>query len=202
MLSRRRSRDDRRVSSDSRPQSLPPCDIEIVISADSGLDISPVCSTKLDVYDDDVYHDDDDDVASNRDRKDAQETPEPPRVTPSDFILDSNASLPDRIAGVNAAFEWVRAELTAMKLKDKEIARTMIGMRSRIRETSAEWKSARDRGYDSGDAENSPSATAGSKLQVSEQEFIRQQWKLITCEGAFVGGGEDFENNKRATWLI
>ena len=164
---------------DSRPKSLPPTDLETIVSSDSGLDVSPVSSTHLDT-------------------EDMEEVDRELEESPLSFILGEAFPQRERIAGVSKAIEWLQTELKNMKLKDRELARIMITMRSRIQETKLQLEQAKDckdKGYGSdNDTTNSD--------KLDEEEFNKEQWKLIKENGNFPTDSASFDNNKRATWAI
>lgn len=157
-------------------KSMPPNEFQIYISsADSGIDsdTSPNSSTKL---------------------ANSLEEIEPiDNVDPTSFILGKGAAETDRIDGINKSIDWLKEELTKMKKKDRELAKTMITIRSKIAEYKTELDK-RDNGYDS-DVDKNRSTDDNDTYQ-------KETWKLVSTDGAFPTNGLYFENNKRATWAI
>lgn len=157
-------------------KSMPANEFQIYISsADSGIDsdTSPNSSTKL---------------------ANSIENIEPIIViNPETFILGKEASETDRIDGINKSINWLKDELANMKLKDRELAKTMITIRSKIAEYKVELEK-RDNGYDSDVDKN--------RSNDDSDNYVKETWKLVTTDGAFPANGLYFENNKRATWAI
>jgi len=156
-------------------KSLPANQFPIICisSADSGIDsdASPNSSTKLTNSIEDIEGDD--------------------QISPHSFLLGEDADEKDRIEGINKAIVWVKDELVKMKIKDKQLTKTMITIRSKIAAHKLHIEK-QDTGYD-------------SDLEYRKKEndqYLKERWKLIAKDGAFPTDGERFENNKRATWAI
>lgn len=147
------------------------------------------------------------------------------------FILNDQHSTGDRIEGVNQALEWLKNELKSMKVQDRELARTMIHVRSQIQEVHKDLQCAHDKGYDSESENNNNAADTngqsnlkssvatggqqtGQYLSVgstvmrhsggapADKEYKKLQWNLIAADGAFPTDSMCFEMNKRATWAV
>lgn len=160
---------------------MPPVEFGLYMAGggeDSGIesDTSPVSSTKLASS----YEDIEDEVI----------------VNPRSFLLGNKAPEKERIDGITNALNWLRDELTKMKETDKQLTRTFITMRSKIAEHKIKMESSSpitDHGYYDTDSIDNQSQGKNKKLD---------QWNLICKDGAFPTNGLDFENNKRATWII
>ena len=158
-----------------------------VTSSDSGIDsdTSPNSSTKLtsiETFDQPEIHVDD------------------VIVDPTSYLLGPQYSERDRTNGIKSALEWLRTELESMKLKDRELAKTMIKVRSDIAAFKVELEKS-DTGYDS-DSECLGSPTNNTTQPSQDDSFVKENWKLVTSDSAFPADGSYFENNKRATWVI
>lgn len=160
---------------------MPPVEFQLQLCTgeDSGIesDSSPVSSTKL--------------ASSIEDMEDEVV------VNPQSFLLGKGASDKERMDGITNALNWLRDELTKMKETDKRLTRTFITMRSQIAEHRVKLESpspTTDYGYYDTDVIDNQSDTKEKKK--------REQWNLICKDGAFPTNGIDFENNKRATWII
>lgn len=179
-------------------KSLPPVEFQQCINAaeDSGIesDTSPVSSTKLTISLEDLND---------------ETTTQQQQVDPRTFLLGKEASESDRIDGITNAINWLRHELLEMKETDKQLTRTFITMRSQITEqrryfesaSSSETNTTTDAGYydtNSIDKNNSSKTSYQNPTAVKKKE----RWNLISTDGAFPTNGIDFENNKRATWII
>ena len=157
-------------------KSMPANEFHICISsADSGIDsdTSPNSSTKL---------------ANSIETLD-----EIIIVNPETFIRGKNATETERIDGINKSIDWLKEELTKMKSKDRELAKTMINIRSRIAEYKLELEKG-ENGYESDGDKN--------RSTDDNDNYEKETWKLVTTDGAFPTNGLYFENNKRATWAI
>ena len=171
----------KRSNVDHYSKSMPPNEFNFfVTSSDSGIDsdTSPNSSTKL---------------ANSIEAIDLEDIP----IDPTSYILGKHAPDADRMDGIKQSLDWLRTELENMKLKDRELAKTMINIRSDIAKFKVELEKG-DTGYDS-DSECSKSPTTTTS---SDDNFVKENWKLVTSDCAFPADGSYFENNKRATWVI
>ena len=156
---------------DSNSKSLPPNEFPIISisSADSGIDsdASPNSTNSIeDIEAEDV-------------------------ISPHSLLLGKDADEKDRIEGINKAIGWVKDELVKMKIKDKQLTKAMIIIRSKIAAQKLHLEK-HDTWHDP-DSEN--------RKQKNDQ-YLKERWKLIAKDGAFPTDGESFDNNKRATWAI
>ena len=155
-------------------KSLPPVEFQVCISSsDSGIDsdVSPVSSTNITTFKEfhiDIEEDDEE-------------------VSPSSFLLGENVPEHDRIEGINKALSWIKDELIKMKITDRQLAKSMITIRSKIAEQKLHLEKICDTGYDSDvDAPNNEN---------------KARWKLL-MNGGFPASASCFDSNKRATWAI
>lgn len=115
-----------------------------------------------------------------------------PRKSSPEFSFGSSRTHNERMNNLQNALDWVRKELTEMKSQDKHLARTMIDLRSKIQQLKLDFESCNDNGYDS-DADE----PKDEDLKVETQgpsNVLNYQYLMLN--------GDDFENNKRATWAI
>lgn len=172
----------KRSNVDHYSKSMPANEFNFfVTSSDSGIDsdTSPNSSTKL---------------ANSLETIDADDV----FVDPQSFLLGKAASDGDRIDGIKKSLDWLREELASMKLKDRELTKTMINIRSDIAAFKVELEKG-DTGYDS---DSECITTTTTTTTSPDDSFVKENWKLVTSDPAFPADGSYFENNKRATWVI
>lgn len=109
-----------------------------------------------------------------------------------EFTFGGNRTHKERMDNLQNALDWVRNELTEMKSQDKQLARTMIDLRSKIQQLKLDIESCNDNGYDS-DTEEPKESELNSEMQ-RPTSIVNFQCLMVN--------GDAFENNKRATWAI
>ena len=109
-----------------------------------------------------------------------------------EFDFGSSRTHKERMNNLQNALDWVRKELTEMKSQDRHLARTMIDLRSKIQQLKLDFESCKDNGYDS-DADEPKDGDLKVETQ-SPSSILNYQYMMLN--------GDDFENNKRATWAI
>ena len=152
-----------------RPKSLPLPDILSSGSSDSGLD-----SDALSIY------------------SPTEESAKSCSSTETRFQFGAELPMKDRMNNLQDALGWIRDELTLMKTQDKQLAKTMIEIRSKIQKTKLEMEALRDTGYDSDELE-----TKGKK-----EDNVMNSQADITSLNDFPVNGDNFDKNKRATWAV
>lgn len=165
-------------------KSLPPTEFQIYVSsADSGIDSDASTSTNK--------------LYSSLESMDEEAIVADPKT----LLCGEKATHEERVEGIGRALKWLREELVKMKETDRKLTKKFINMRSTI----AEYKDIVDSGgllavdrpltYDTKD----DSTTVTMKKRLTRK---CDDWKMIAKDGAFPTNGLDFENNKRATWVI
>ncbi len=155
----------------TRPKSLPSADVLSSGSSDSGLD-----SDVISIYSpsDDMFKS----IAGH---------------TETRFQFGSDLPLKERMGNLQDALSWIRDELKIMKSQDKQLAKTMIEIRSKIQQTKLELELLRDTGYDSDEldtAENSQeNISSNSQREVGNMSELKMN-------------ADNFEKSKRATWVV
>ena len=116
------------------------------------------------------------------------------KATHPDFQLGAEQPHRTRMNNLQNALDWVKSELVEMKLQDKQLAKTMIDLRSKIQQTKIDFEStANDYGYDSDDGDDAECDNAKAKVKTPTS--------ILSYH--FMGvNGDDFDQNKRATWAI
>lgn len=185
-------------------KSLPATEFQIYISsADSGIDSSDSASNsaaKLDSSVESFSNDEDNKV---------------PVVDPRTLIAGKKASHEERVEGIGKALNWLRAELTKMKETDKKLTKSFIKMRSKIAEhkqtieagglMAVECQVLCDGPASPGTMDDCTSAMLRKKAHQASRNGVSSgcdEWNMIAKDGAFPTNGLNFENNKRATWVI
>lgn len=136
-------------------------------------------------------------------------------IDPTTLLAGRKASHVERVEGISRALDWLRTELTKMKETDKHLTKSFIKMRSRI----AEHKQIVESGgmmtlecqvFTDGLSSNTTVDDCSSvfiRKKAAENPKMRRsngadEWNLIAKDEAFPTNGLNFENNKRATWVI
>jgi len=168
-------------------KSLPPTEFQVYISsADSGIDSDASNSTTK--------------LSSIESIED-----EFPSVDPTSLLAGRNASHEERVEGIGKALDWLRHELVKMKQTDKRLTKTFITMRSKIAEHKLLIESGAFMPVEKPiycDGITTDDCTATIKNRNNKKLNKNDDWRLIAKDGAFPANGLDFENNKRATWVI
>ena len=105
-------------------------------------------------------------------------------VNPRNFLLGSNFSFNERFDGISNAIDWIKEELKSMQATDKQLAKSMIALRTKIAAKNEEIYNEKH-----------------SKLSVNnglvEGSLVPPALSGIHC---FPVNGNCFDQNKRATW--
>ena len=183
----------KRNNVDHYSKSMPPNEFNFfVTSSDSGIDsdTSPNSSTKLAASIEKI---------EKLEEEACTNCGEETVVDPTSYLLGPRHTEAERTNGISNALQWLRTELESMKLKDRELAKMMIKVRSDIAAFKVELEKG-DTGYDSDSECVGTSSTTNPPVQ--DDGFVKENWKLVTSDPAFPSDGSYFENNKRATWVL
>lgn len=105
-------------------------------------------------------------------------------VNPSNFLRGPNFSFNERFDGIINAIDWIKEELKSMQATDKQLAKSMIALRTKIAAKNEELHIEKH-----------------SKLSVNtgliEGSLVPPALSGIHC---FPINGNCFDQNKRATW--
>lgn len=170
-------------------KSLPPTEFQVYISsADSGIDSDASNSTTK--------------LSSIESIED-----EYPSVDPSSLLAGRNAPHEERVKGIDKALDWLRHELIKMKQTDKRLTKSFITMRSKIAEhklliESGVMVSVEKPIYCDNVTTTDDCSAVMKQKKNTRSNKSNDDWRLIAKDGAFPTNGLDFENNKRATWVI
>ena len=105
-------------------------------------------------------------------------------VNPNNFLLGPNFSFNDRFDGISNAIDWIKEELKSMQAKDKQLARSMITLRTKIASKNEEIY-------------NEKHAKLSVNNGLVEGSLVPPTLSGIHC---FPINGDCFDQNKRATW--
>lgn len=181
-------------------KSLPATEFQIYISsADSGIDSSESASNS---------------TAKLDSSAESFNNEEENTVDPRTLLVGKKASHEERVEGIGKALDWLRTELAKMKETDKKLTKSFIKMRSKIAEhkqtieagglMAVECQVLCDGPVSPGTMDDCTSEMLRKKAHHASRNGASggDEWNLIAKDGAFPTNGLNFENNKRATWVI
>ena len=182
------------IAREMTSKSLPATEFQVYISsADSGIDSSDSASNSTAKLNSSLESFNDDATTN---------------VDPKTLLAGKRASHAERVEGIGKALDWLRAELIKMKETDKKLTKSFIKMRSKIAEHKEFFESGGLMAVECQVLCDSTVDDCTSEMikkkaqQTSRNGGGGEEWNLIARDGAFPTNGLNFENNKRATWVI
>eukprot|EP00111_Clytia_hemisphaerica_P021357 TCONS_00062875-protein len=164
-------------------KSMPATEFEVYVSsADSGIDSDSASIAKL-----------------NSSLESIEQRNE---IDPTTLLADKNAPHNERVEGIGKALDWLRDELTKMKETDKKLTKRFIKMRSRIADHKEFIENGGLLAVEQPILLETTTDDCTSELMRRKMSQKRPDYNLIAKDGAFPTHGLNFENNKRATWVI